>query len=170
MGHLFNGSESSCTIHETLHWRHNGHDSVSNHQPYCCLLNCLFRRRSKIISKLHVTGLCAGNSLETGEFPAQMARNAEIFPFDDLIMISDLVGASPNLWFEFNAPFNALPSPWKEKCHIPQANLVPQFWDKTITSCNNKMIREKIVSLKYLRPCSASFWEKKFETDFDRAI
>ena len=47
-----------------LHWRHNGHDGVSNHQPYYCFLNCLFRRRSKIISKLRVTGLCAGNSPE----------------------------------------------------------------------------------------------------------
>ena len=61
----------------TLQWRHNGHDSVSNHQPYDCLLNRLFRRRSKKTSKLRVTGLCAGNSPETGEFPAQMASNAE---------------------------------------------------------------------------------------------
>ena len=42
-----------------------------------CLLNRLFRRRSKKISKLRVTGLCAGNSPGTGEFPAQMASNAE---------------------------------------------------------------------------------------------
>ena len=28
-------------------------------------------------SKLRVTGLCAGNSPVTGEFPAQMASNAE---------------------------------------------------------------------------------------------
>ena len=28
-------------------------------------------------SKLRVTGLCAGNSPGTGEFPAQMACNAE---------------------------------------------------------------------------------------------
>ena len=34
----------------------------------------------------------------------------------------------------------------------------------------NKMIREKIVSLKYCWPCSASFWEKKFEIDFDRGV
>ena len=61
----------------TLQWRHNGHDSVSNHQPHNCLLNRLFRRRSKKISKVCVTGLCAGNSLETGEFPAQMASNTE---------------------------------------------------------------------------------------------
>ena len=61
----------------TLQWRHNGRDSVSNHQPHDCLLNCLFRRRSKKTSKLRVTGLCAGNSPGTGEFPAQMASNAE---------------------------------------------------------------------------------------------
>ena len=61
----------------TLHWRHNGLDSVSDHQPHDYLLNRLFRCRSKKISKLCVTGLCAGNSPETGEFPAQMASNAE---------------------------------------------------------------------------------------------
>ena len=60
-----------------LRWRHNGRDSVSNHQPHDCLLNRLFRRRSKNTSKLRVTGLCAGNSPWTGEFPAQMASNAE---------------------------------------------------------------------------------------------
>ena len=61
----------------TLRWRHNGSDSVSNHQPYDCLLNYLYRRRSKKTSKLRITGLCVGNSPETGEFPAQMASNAE---------------------------------------------------------------------------------------------
>ena len=70
----------------SLQWRHNGHDSVSNHQPHHCLLNCLFKRRSKKTSKLHVTGLCAGKSPGTGEFPAQMASNAEMPPFDDVII------------------------------------------------------------------------------------
>ena len=60
-----------------LQWRHNGRDSVSNHQPHDHLLNRLFRRRSKNTSKLGVTGLCAGNSPGTGEFPAQMASYAE---------------------------------------------------------------------------------------------
>ena len=31
----------------SLRWRHNERDSVSNHQPRDCLLNRLFRRRSK---------------------------------------------------------------------------------------------------------------------------
>ena len=61
----------------TLQWRHNGRDSVSNHHPHDCLLNRLFWRRSKKTSKLCVTGLCAGNSPGTGEFPAQMASYAE---------------------------------------------------------------------------------------------
>ena len=42
-----------------------------------CLLNRLFRRRSKRTSKFSVTGLCAGNSPMTGEFLAQRASNAE---------------------------------------------------------------------------------------------
>ena len=64
-------------ILELLQWCHNRCDSVSNHQPHHCLLNRWFRRRSKKTSKLRVTGLCAGNSPGTGEFPAQMASNAE---------------------------------------------------------------------------------------------
>ena len=61
----------------TLQWRHNDIDGVSNHQPYDCLLSCLFRHRSKKTSKLCVTGLCEGNLPATGEFPAQRASNAE---------------------------------------------------------------------------------------------
>ena len=60
-----------------LQWLHDGHDSVSNHQPHDRLFNRLFRRRSKKTSKLRVTGLRAGNSPGTGEFPAQMASYAE---------------------------------------------------------------------------------------------
>ena len=63
--------------HQPLQWRHNGQDGVSNHQPHHCLLNRLFKRRSKKTSKLRATGLCAGNSPGTGEFPAQRASNAE---------------------------------------------------------------------------------------------
>ena len=64
-------------VHMPLQWRHNGRDSVSKYQPHDCLLKRLFRRSSKKTSKLRVTGLCAGNSPGTGEFPAQMASNAE---------------------------------------------------------------------------------------------
>ena len=64
-------------INYSLRWRHNELDGVSDHQAHDCLLNRLFGRTSKKTSKLCVTGLCAGNSPGTGEFPAQMASNAE---------------------------------------------------------------------------------------------
>ena len=61
----------------SLQWRHNEHDGVSNHQPRECLIERLFRRRSKKTSELRVIGLCARKSPGTGEFSAQMASNAE---------------------------------------------------------------------------------------------
>ena len=80
--HVSEGTPGLPTVSVSAHsvslrWRHNEHDGVSHLQPYDCLLNRLFRRRSKKIQKLRVTGLCAGNSPVTGEFPAQKASNAE---------------------------------------------------------------------------------------------
>ena len=66
-----------CQIAKTLRWRHNERDGVSNHQPHDCLLNRLFKRRSKRTSKLWVTGLCEGNSPR------------KLFPFDDVSMKRD---------------------------------------------------------------------------------
>ena len=63
--------------HHTLQWCYNECNGISNHQLHDWLLNCLFRRRSKKISKRRNTVLCAGNSPVTGEFPAQMASNTE---------------------------------------------------------------------------------------------
>ena len=73
-------------VDETLQRHHNERDSVSDHQPHNCLLNRLFRRGSKKTSKLRVTGLCAGNSPVTGEFPTQRPVTRKTFPFDDIIM------------------------------------------------------------------------------------
>ena len=61
---------------QSLQWRHNERDGVSSHQPHDCLFNSLFRRTSKKTLKFRVTGLCVGDSLVTGEFPAQRASNA----------------------------------------------------------------------------------------------
>ena len=52
-----------------LQWRHNEYDGVSNYKSHDCLLNRLFRRRSKKTSKLRATGICEGNSPVTGESP-----------------------------------------------------------------------------------------------------
>ena len=100
--------------HVSLQWCHNEHDGVSNHRHFDCFHNHLFRRRSKKISKLRITGLCEGNSQVTGEFQAQGASYVEnvsiwwhhhdkllpmnfkhkgpvtwkMFLFDDIIMIN----------------------------------------------------------------------------------
>ena len=56
---LFSHSNADVLIWQpALQWHHNGRDGVSDHQPHDCLLNRLFRRRSKKTSKLRVNGLC----------------------------------------------------------------------------------------------------------------
>ena len=75
-----------CSMSLALRWRHNERDGVSNHQPHDCLLNRLFRRRSKKTSKLRVTGLCVGNSPATGEFPHKGLITRKMLPFDDVIV------------------------------------------------------------------------------------
>ena len=76
---------SQLIVHCTgsLRWRHNEQDGVLNHQPYHCLLNRLFRRRSKKVSKLRVTGLCAGNNS-----PHKWPVTRKMYPFDDVIMMN----------------------------------------------------------------------------------
>ena len=80
------GLPSMCAV-VPLHWRHNDHDGISNHQPYGCLLNCLFGRRSKKTSKLRVTGLCAWNSPGPVNSPHKWPVTRKMFPFDDVIMV-----------------------------------------------------------------------------------
>ena len=69
-----------------LHWRHNDHDGVSNHQSHGCLLNRLFRRIAKQKSKLRVTGLCVGNSPGPVNSPHKGPVTRKMFPFDDVII------------------------------------------------------------------------------------
>ena len=49
------------------------------------------RRRSKKTLKLRGTGLCGGNSPVAGEFAAQRASKAEMFPFDDVITVTQIL-------------------------------------------------------------------------------
>ena len=74
---LMTGNRLKAKQNMSLQWRHNGCDGVSNHQLHDCLLNRLFRRRSKKTPKLRVNAPCVGNSPVTREFPTQMASNAE---------------------------------------------------------------------------------------------
>ena len=78
--------QSAYCGHIPLQWRHNDQDNVSNHQPHGCLLNRLYRRRSKKTSKLRVTGLCVGNSPGPVNSPHKRPVTRKMFPFDDVIM------------------------------------------------------------------------------------
>ena len=71
----------------SLHWRHNEHGGVSNHQPQDCLLNRLTDSRSKQTSKLRVTGLRAGIHRRPVNSPHKWPVTRKIFAFDDVIMI-----------------------------------------------------------------------------------
>ena len=71
---------------QSLQWRHNGCDGVSNHQPQDCLLTRLFRCRSKKISKLRVTGFVRGIHRWPVNYPHKWPVTRKMLPFHDVIM------------------------------------------------------------------------------------
>ena len=90
---------SLCSI--SLRWRHNDHAGVSNHQPHGCLLNRLFRRKSR--KHQSSASLAFVREIHRGpvNFPHKWPVTRKMFPFDDVIMIEarcqveyeDVVGA-----------------------------------------------------------------------------
>ena len=106
-------------ILNTLRWRHNGCDSVSNHQPRECLLRRLIRRTSKKTSKLRVTGLCVGNSPGPVNSPHKGPVTRKMFPFDDVIMkikmMYDAYEHVPNRPVQISVIY---PQGWNTSCII----------------------------------------------------
>ena len=76
----------------SLQWRHNGHDSVSNHQPHDCLLNRLFRRRSKKNQSSASLAFVRGIHRRPVNSPHKWPVTRKMFPFDDVII--------DGCWFE----------------------------------------------------------------------
>ena len=104
-----------------------------------CLLNPLFRYRSKKTSKLRVTGLCVGNSPVTGEFPAQRTSNAEMFPFGDAIMLNQDLN-----WTDMTPSCRSCPFQADDKTKADLSTIWLYEW-----TCENVII---------------IFWENEFET------
>ena len=77
-------TQASITRIRPLQWRHDGRDGVSNRQPHDCLLNRLFRRRSKKTSKLRVTALCGIHRWPVNS-PHQWPVTRNMFPFENVI-------------------------------------------------------------------------------------
>ena len=100
----------------TLLWRHNEQDSVYNHQPRGCLLDRLFRRRSKKTSKLRVTGLCVGNSPGPVNSPPKGPVTRKMFPFDDVIMMGH--SASHRWWFVWWPRIFNFVHQWETREHV----------------------------------------------------
>ena len=71
---------------KSFQWRHNGHDGVSNHQPHDCLLNRLFRYRSKKTSKPASLAFVRGIHGWPVNSPHKGPVTRKMFPFDDVIM------------------------------------------------------------------------------------
>ena len=135
------------TWNHPLRWRHNGHDGVLNHQPHHCLLNLLFRRRWKKTSKLHVTGLWAGNSPVTGEFPTQMGSNAKMCPFDDVIM-STTGNDDVTTWKRF-------PNYWSFVIHRSPVWPVMRSFDVFFAVSLNKLFGKHMRWWWFDMPCSS---------------
>ena len=83
---------TACDVFFTLQWRHNGHDSVSNHQSHDCLLN----RYSDANQWKHQTSasLAFVRGIHRGPLnsPYKWPVTRKMFPFDDVIMT--LVGVT----------------------------------------------------------------------------
>ena len=72
----------------SLRWRHNDHSGVSNHQPHGCLLNRLFRCKSK--KHQSSASLAFVREIHRGpvNFPHKWPVTRKMFPFDDVIMMN----------------------------------------------------------------------------------
>ena len=68
-----------------LRWRHNERYDVSNHQPLDCLLNRLFKHRSKKTSKLPSLAFVSGIHRWPVNSPHRGPVTRTMFPFDDVI-------------------------------------------------------------------------------------
>ena len=138
-----NSTQSLLKCLRPIQWCHNEREGISNHQPYDCLLNRLFRSRSIKTSKFRVTGLCAENS--PVNFPHKGPVTRKMFHFDDVIIapgdnvvmpnatswnmhvISLSVGQSndPNIW---------LGKGLKTKYPTREMFCILQYWLKTFGS------------------------------------
>ena len=137
----------------SLLWRHSGGEGVSNHQPQDCLLNGSFRCRSKNASKLRVTGLCAGNSPErNGEFPAQMARNAEKVSIWWLQHVERIRNTQQKVWLlsTISVQVNIIPS------HV-NASLTEWHWIRS----KNMSVPSFRVDFYYICPRNVKEWQTR---------
>ena len=148
---------------EALQWCHNERDGVSNHQPHDCLLNRLFRHRSKKTSKLRVTGLCDG----VHRWPDTGPMTRKMFPFDDGIMdnyfqpnwLSMFVILDSGAKVLVSQPLEILVSTWQVMMTSPWApwNLVTSIVTITAYPCLGTGTVASVYEPRPRQPCT---WQK----------
>ena len=145
--HSLNQVDEDCKYkQEQLQWRHDERVGVSNQQPHDCLHNRVFRRRSKKIPKLHVTGFCQRNSPVTGEFPAQRASNSERVSI--WWRRHDMIEPSTHPWplSSVNAPISW--TTWTLYFHIEQFFYIP--WTNAILQQPSSLMNQLRISVDFL--------------------
>ena len=80
------GAVSIRNLQNSLQWRHNGHNGVLNHQPHDCLLNRLFRRRSKKNQTSVSLAFVRAIHRRPVNSPHKWPVSRKMFPFDDVIL------------------------------------------------------------------------------------
>ena len=128
----------------SLQWRHNGCNSVSNHQPHHCLLNCYSdtdqRKHQSSASLAFVWGIHRGPVNSPHKWPA----TRKMFPFDDVITVSErrCSSCSSSLWMNI----------WF--CCHPNSNIVTKFctWCNiwAVVSGVNGIIIVNVITTKYI--------------------
>ena len=92
----------------SLQWRHNGCDSISNHQPHHCFINGLFRRRSKKTSSSASLAFVRGIHQRPVNSPHKWPVTRKMFPFDDVIMQKWIYGKGCHVFLYFFSKSNSI--------------------------------------------------------------
>ena len=87
----FNHVNKFENVSKTSQSRHNERDVVSNHRPHGCLLNCLFRRRSKKHQSSASLYFVRGIHRWPVNSPHKRPVTRKMFPFDDVIMMVAII-------------------------------------------------------------------------------
>ena len=126
------------SLNLSLQWRHNERNGVLNHWLLDCLLNRLFRRRSK--KKHQCSASLAFVRGINRWFPSQRANNAEMLSFDDIIMqCMDGGHLQPACWTRW-----PLPHTERVKTHQLFGMLVTHLWLTRNMNIKIDLVRVKI--------------------------
>ena len=108
----------------TSQWCHNERDGVSNHWRFDCLLNCLFRHRSKKTTKLRSLAFVRGIHWWPVDSPQKGPITQKMFPFDYVIIKQHTPHFMITLWnvnaFRITAICEESPGSWINALHKGQ--------------------------------------------------